>query len=348
MNSLISQGYRFPAEWEKHEATWLTWPYKDESFPGKVKSVYPAYMQFIKQISLGEKVRINVPDGSQVALIKLLMSKYSVNESNVELFIHPSNDVWCRDHGPAFIIRPNAPDRKMIVSWEFNAWGGKYLSNFDNEIPDRVAQHFKLKYVKPGIIMEGGSVDFNGAGAVLTTTACLLNKNRNPHLTKTQIEKYLFDYYCVNQVLWLNDGIAGDDTDGHVDDITRFISEDTVITAIENNKNDVNYAPLQENLQTLKTIRLLNDKQLNIIELPMPDAVYYEGQRLPASYANFYYTNSAVIVPTFRCKNDDIALKIISEAITDRPVVGIDSVEIIWGLGSFHCLSQQEPAIINI
>jgi agmatine deiminase len=343
MNSLKTQGYTFPAEWSKHEATWLTWPHKDESFPGKVSSVYPSYMQFIKQIALAEKVRINVPNGSQIALIKSLMSQYGVNESNVELFTFQSNDVWCRDHGPAFITKPNAPDRKMIVSWEFNAWGDKYPSQFDNQIPDQIAHHFRLKYVKPGIIMEGGSVDFNGAGAVLTTTACLLNKNRNPHLSQSQIEKYLHDYYCVNQVLWLTDGIVGDDTDGHVDDITRFINEDTVITAIESNKNDANYLPLHENLNSLRNMRLLNGKQLNIIELPMPDPVYYEGTRLPASYANFYFANSAVIVPTFRCKNDDIALKIISNAITDRPVVGIDSVEIIWGLGSFHCLSQQEP-----
>jgi agmatine deiminase len=345
MNSLKSQGYIFPAEWAKHEATWITWPYRDESFPGKVESVYPSYLKFIKQIALGEKVRINVPDGSQVAKIKLLLTQYDVNEGNVELFMHPSNDVWCRDHGPAFLIKPNTPDKKMVISWEFNAWGGKYLSNFDNQIPDKIAQHFKLKYIKPGIVMEGGSVDFNGAGTLLTTTACLLNKNRNPHLSQAQIEKYLCDYYCVNQILWLHDGIVGDDTDGHVDDITRFVNENTVITAIEHNKNDANFEPLHENLKTLKTMRLQNGKQLNIIELPMPDPVFYDGQRLPASYANFYIANSAVIVPTFRCSNDEIALKIIAEAFPNRPVVGIDSVEIIWGLGSFHCLSQQEPSI---
>ena len=345
MNSLKSLGYIFPAEWAKHEATWLTWPYLNDSFPGKVDSVYPSYMAFIKQIALGEKVRINAPNGSQIAQIKVLLKKYEVYEKNIELFIHPSNDVWCRDHGPAFLVKPSNPDRKMIISWEFNAWGGKYPSNLDNEIPDKIAQLFKHKFVKPGIIMEGGSVDFNGAGTVLTTTACLLNKNRNPHLTQEQIENYLRKYYCIDQVLWLGDGIAGDDTNGHVDDITRFINEDTVVTAVESNKNDENYIPLKENLEALKKMRLLNGKQLNVIELPMPEPVYHEGQRLPASYANFYFANSALIVPTFRCKNDEVALKILSEVITDRPVVGIDSVEIVWGFGSFHCLSQQEPLV---
>ena len=193
--------------------------------------------------------------------------------------------------------------------------------------------------------MEGGSVDFNGKGTVLTITACLLNKNRNPHLNQQQIEGYLQNYYGVEQVLWLGDGIVGDDTDGHIDDITRFVNEDTVVTVIEENKNDENYHILQENLQTLKTMRLLNGKQLNIVELPMPDAVYYDGQRLPASYANFYISNAAVVVPTYRCKNDDRALDILKACFPDRKVIGIDSTDIIWGLGSFHCLSQQEPAV---
>jgi agmatine deiminase len=193
--------------------------------------------------------------------------------------------------------------------------------------------------------MEGGSVYFNGNGTLITTRACLLNKNRNPNLTIGQIENYLRNFYCVEQIIWLGDGIIGDDTDGHVDDITRFINADTVVTAVEKNKTDKNFKPLQENLSELKKTRLTNGKQLNIIELPMPAPVYYEGQRLPASYANFYFTNQAVVMPTFRCKNDDKALRILSEAISDREVVGIDSVELIWGFGSFHCLSQQEPSI---
>jgi agmatine deiminase len=193
--------------------------------------------------------------------------------------------------------------------------------------------------------MEGGSVDFNGKGTVLTTTACLLNPNRNPHLNQQQIEECLQNYYGVEQVLWLGDGIIGDDTDGHIDDITRFVNEDTVVTVVEENKYDENYYILQENLDTLKTMRLINGKQLNIVELPMPSPVIYEDQRLPASYANFYIGNSAVVVPTYRCSNDDKALDILQQCFSDRKIVGIDSTDIIWGLGSFHCLSQQEPEV---
>ncbi|MNL13582.1 putative agmatine deiminase [compost metagenome] len=193
--------------------------------------------------------------------------------------------------------------------------------------------------------MEGGSVEFNGAGTILTTTACLLNENRNPGLSKEEIEHYLLEFYGAEQVLWLGDGIVGDDTDGHIDDITRFVNEDTVLTVVESNPLDENYLLLQENLEALKAMRLLNGKPLNIVKLPMPSPVIHEDTRLPASYANFYIANAAVIVPTFRDVNDEIALEIIREVFPDRKVVGIDSTDIIWGLGSFHCLSQQEPAL---
>ena len=345
MSTPKSLGYHFPAEWEKHEATWLTWPYLDDSFPGKVEVVYPFYLEFMKQISLGEKIRINVPDEHQKLVLTQMLELTDVDLNQVELFIHPSNDVWCRDHGPAFIVNLDAKEKKAIVSWEFNAWGGKYPADLDNQIPDKIAQYYGLSVFRPGIIMEGGSVEFNGKGTILTTTACLLNKNRNPHLTQAQIEKYLCDYYGAKQILWLGDGIAGDDTDGHIDDITRFVNEDTVITTVETNEGDENYLPLQDNLEELSKLRLLNGKQMNIVELPMPTAQYWEGRRLPASYANFYISNAAVIVPTFRCIQDEVALDILSQVFKDRKVVGIDSVDIVWGLGSFHCLSQQEPMI---
>jgi agmatine deiminase len=193
--------------------------------------------------------------------------------------------------------------------------------------------------------MEGGSVEFNGAGTLLTSTACLLNPNRNPHLNQDQIEQYLRDFYGVEQILWVDEGVVGDDTDGHIDDTVRFVNEDTVLTVVEEDKTDENYALLQHNLKQLKGMRLLNGKSLNIVELPMPDAVIWEDQRLPASYANFYISNKHVIVPTFRCAKDDVALSIIQSCFKDREVIGIDSTEIIWGLGSFHCLSQQEPAV---
>jgi agmatine deiminase len=272
--------------------------------------------------------------------------KAGVNMDQVSFYLHPTNDAWCRDHGPAFLINPTAEQKKVIVDWNYNAWGNKYPPyDLDDVIPTLIGKHFDIPVYHPGIIMEGGSVEFNGTGTILTSTSCLLNPNRNNHLNRDQIENYLFDYYGANQVLWVEEGIVGDDTDGHIDDTIRFVNEDTVLTVVESNTNDENYSILQDNLAQLKKMRLLNGKQLNIVELPMPEAVIYEDQRLPASYANFYISNKYVIVPTFRSAMDDKALSIIAEAYKNREVVGIDSTDIIWGLGSFHCLSQQEPLV---
>lgn len=341
-----SLGYRFPAEFAKHEATWLSWPHKAASWPGKIESIYPSYSLFVKYLAQSEKVRINVANSAMEVFAKIHLEKADVNMNMVEFFMHPTNDAWCRDHGPAFLINPAAEQKKIIIDWNYNAWGNKYPPfDLDDVIPTLIGKHFNIPVYNPGIIMEGGSVDFNGAGSLITSTCCLLNENRNQHLNQTQIEQYLFDYYGVKQVLWINDGIVGDDTDGHIDDTVRFVNEDTVITVIEENKQDQNYQLLQDNLQQLKQMRLLNGKQLNIIELPMPEAIIFEDQRLPASYANFYISNAHVIVPTFRSPKDDAALQIIAEVFKDREVVGIDSTDIIWGLGSFHCLSQQEPVV---
>ncbi|RZJ37919.1 MAG: agmatine deiminase family protein, partial [Chryseobacterium sp.] len=228
----------------------------------------------------------------------------------------------------------------------FNAWGGKYPPfDLDDVIPTKIAEEKGLPVLYPGIIMEGGSVEFNGAGTVLTSKSCLLNDNRNPQLSQEEVEEYLKKYYGQKQVLWVDDGIVGDDTDGHVDDTIRFVNEDTVLTVIEENKDDDNYEILQTNLRQLKEMKLLDGRSLNIIELPMPDPVYCDGQRLPASYANFYIANRSVIVPTYNCSKDQTALDIIQKCFPDREVVGIDSTDIIWGLGSFHCLSQQEPLV---
>jgi agmatine deiminase len=243
------------------------------------------------------------------------------------------------------LINP-AEKKKMIVDWGYNAWGGKYPPfDLDDVIPTLIAKNYNIPVAHPGIVMEGGSVEFNGKGTLLTTRACLLNPNRNPHLNQSQIEEYLINYYGVNHILWLGDGIIGDDTDGHIDDLTRFVNSDTVVTMVEESKGDENYEILQDNLKELKTLHLENGKPLNIVELPMPAPVVYEEQRLPASYANFYIANKYVVVPTFRDKNDDKALTILQSCFPDRKVIGLDSTDIIWGLGSFHCLSQQEPAI---
>jgi agmatine deiminase len=342
LNTPFEDGYRFPAEWEPHEATWLTYPHSDDSFPGKLESVYPPYMQFIAEIAKSEKVRINVPPAYKGRLMHQLDEAH-VDGRQVEIFERESNDVWCRDHGPAFVVKDIPGRQKAIVDWEFNAWGNKYPHDADNRIAGAIAADFDLPLYRPGIVMEGGSVEFNGQGTLLTTRACLLHPNRNPNLNRQQIEQYLHDYYGVRQVLWLGEGIDGDDTDGHVDDVTRFAGAGTIITAVETDRNDVNYEPLQENLRALRCMRLLNGRQPDIMELPMPLPVIHNGRRLPASYANFYIANDAVIVPTFRCPQDDRAMQILAACFTGRRIVGIDSTDIVWGFGSFHCLSQQEP-----
>jgi len=338
--------YHFPAEWEKHAATWLSYPHNENSWPGRIQNIYPAYHQFIKEISHGEIVNINVNDDLMLIHVKEQLTTYGVDMKNIRFYIHPTNDAWCRDHGPAFLVNTDGLDKKIIINWEYNAWGNKYPFDLDNKIPGLIAEKLRLPIFSPGIVMEGGSVDFNGKGSLITTKACLLNKNRNPQLNQSQIEHYLCAYYGVEQIIWLNKGIDGDDTNGHIDDITRFINEDTVVTVMETDKNDPNYLPLLENFNTLKKVRLLNGKALNVIELPMPEPLFIEDQRVPCSYANFYIANAAVIVPIFGCKTDDIALNILSDCFPNRKVIGIDSSEIIWGLGSFHCLSQQEPEII--
>ena len=338
-------GYYFPAEFDKHVATWLSWPHKEASWPGKIHAIYPYYSRFVKELALSEKVQINVADEAMKAFAIGCLEGENVDLAKVEFFIHPTNDAWCRDHGPAFLINPKAAQRKIIVDWNYNAWGNKYPPyDLDDVIPTLIGKALNIPVYYPGIIMEGGSVDFNGKGTLITSTSCLLNPNRNPQLNREQIETYLADYYGVEQILWVKDGIVGDDTDGHIDDTVRFVNEDTVLTVVEEDKQDENYGLLQENLADMKKMRLLNGKQLNIVELPMPEVVIYEGQRLPASYANFYIANESVIVPTFRCRRDEKALQIIASCFPGRKVTGIDSTEIIWGLGSFHCLSQQEPA----
>lgn len=341
-----SQGYRFPAEWEEHEATWLSWPHKEESWPDKLEEIYPYYCEFIKVLSESEFVRINVVDEEMRKFAMDCIMQSGANLENVEFFIHPTNDAWCRDHGPAFLINPEAEQKKVIVDWGYNAWGDKYPPyDLDDDIPTKIGEEFDIPVFYPKIVMEGGSVDFNGKGTVLTSKSCLLNPNRNPHLTQEQIEQYLRDFYGVEQILWVDDGIVGDDTDGHIDDTIRFVNENTVLAVVEDNPEDENYAILQRNLEQLKEMRLPNGEPLNIVELPMPDPVVWDGQRLPASYANFYIANKSVIVPTYQCEKDAIALEIIQKYFPDRKVVGIDSTEIIWGLGSFHCLSQQEPYV---
>lgn len=348
--SPLERGYAFPAEFARHASTWLSWPHKEASWPGKIETVYPPYAEFVRLVSKGERVNINVADAAMESAAREVLQAAGVTfgtgqESGVYFHHNPTNDAWCRDHGPAFLVNDKEAQRRLIVDWGYNAWGGKYPPyDLDDVIPTRIARHLGLPVIYPDIVMEGGSVEFNGTGTVLTTTSCLLNTNRNPHLSQDEIEHYLRHFYGMEQVLWLGDGIVGDDTDGHIDDLTRFINSDTVVTAVETDRTDDNFSLLQENLEALKKMRLHDGASLNIIELPMPGPVIYEGQRLPASYANFYIANNCVVVPTFRHGNDDKALKILEGCFPGRQVIGIDSWDVIWGLGSWHCLSQQEPA----
>ena len=344
MNTPHSLGYHFPAEFAPQRAMWLSWPHKEASWPGKIDTIYPVYSQFIKLVAEGQRVCINVADEAMKAFAEKHLDLVNADMSQIDFYFHPTNDAWCRDHGPAFVVN-RKENKKAIVDWGYNAWGDKYPPyDLDDVIPTLIGEKMGLQVFHPGIVMEGGSVEFNGKGTLLTTTACLLNPNRNPHLNQAQIEKYLVDYYGVENILWLGDGIIGDDTDGHIDDLTRFVNEDTVVTVIEHNKGDENYKPLKENRDLLNTLRLEDGKQLNVIELPMPEPVVYENQILPASYANFYIANKYVIVPTFNdSKNDDKALSVLSKCFKDREVVGLDATDLVWGLGTFHCLSQQEP-----
>lgn len=340
----LTDGFFFPAEWQKHRATWISWPHNLKSWPDKINTIYKPYCEFIREVAKGEQVCINVADNKMQNQATAYLKEVFADLSKIRFYHHPTNDAWCRDHGPAFVI---SDKEKAIVNWKYNAWGEKYPPyDLDNKIPELIAEKLKLKTYNPGIVMEGGSVDFNDQGIILTTTACLLNENRNPHLNQAEIETYLKNYYGAKEIWWIGDGIVGDDTDGHVDDITRFVNTNTVVTAVESNEDDENYLPLKENLEKLKKFKMPDGNPLLVVELPMPSPVVFDNQRLPASYANFYIANDCVVVPTYRDKkNDPLALEVLESVFTDRRVVGIDSTDIIWGLGSFHCLSQQEPLV---
>jgi agmatine deiminase len=275
-----------------------------------------------------------------------LLKKHAVPIAAVEFHHFPAYEPWCRDHGPIFVVREHAGKReRAVIDWGYNAWGGKYPPfDLDDAVPQHVAKLRSLPLFSPGIVMEGGSIEVNGSGTLLTTEACLLNPNRNPHLSKTQIEQHLKDNLGVTNILWLGDGIVGDDTDGHIDDLTRFVSQNTVVTVVEEDPADENYELLQENLKRLRTMNDESGAPLRIVEIPMPRKIEWDGQRLPASYANFYIANDLVVVPTYRDANDARVIELLQREFPKRRVKGIDSTELIWGLGSFHCISQQEPA----
>jgi agmatine deiminase len=331
-------GYRMPAEWEPHAATWLTWPRPDGiSFPDKYDTVPPVYAELIRNLVPYEEVHLNVWDAKMEEWVRGLLTKEKTPLERVFFHHFPAYEPWCRDHGPIFVVRESG---RAIVDWGYNAWGNKYPPfDLDDAIPQHVARYRNLPLFSPGIVMEGGSIEVNGRGTLLTSEACLLNPNRNPHLTRVQIETHLRDFLGVTNFIWLGEGIAGDDTDGHIDDMTRFVSADTIVTAVEPDPADANHEPLRANLERLRALG-----KFKVVEIPMPGHIEYKGQRLPASYANFYIANEVVLVPTYRDPKDRGALEILQQCFADRRVIGIDSTELIWGLGSFHCITQQEPA----
>lgn len=334
-------GYRMPAEWSPHAATWLSWPHKEASWPGKFEPIPRLFAEFVRTLARFEEVRINAGGPQVMAQAKALVG----NVPGVTLYDIPTDDAWCRDHGPTFLVGPaGAP--AAVVDWGYNAWGGKYPPyDQDDAVPRRIADVLGRRVFAPGIILEGGAIDVNGAGTVLTTEECLLNPNRNPELGREETEWYLREYLNVSTVLWLSRGIAGDDTDGHIDELARFVGPRTVVAALETDRADENYEPLRENYERLKTMRIQDGRMLEVVPLPMPEPMHHDGQRLPASYCNFYIANGQVIVPQFGDRTDAEALKILRPLFPDRDVVGMAARELAWGLGAYHCITQQEPKL---
>jgi agmatine deiminase len=365
------RGYRMPAEWEPHAATWLSWPRRNGiSFPGKgaYDRAVLAIAKMVHALADSERVNINVCDAAHETDVRKTLTKVGASHAHVTFHHIESNEPWCRDHGPIFVTRDEEP-RTLILDWGYNAWGFKYPPFDDDDyVPTAVAEKLGLPVEYPGMVLEGGSIDVNGEGLLLTTRSCLLNPNRNPDLKQPQIEQRLRDFLGVREILWLGDGIEGDDTDGHIDDIARFVSADTIVCAVEEDEGDSNYDALKANHDYLAGLTCqpvaddagdddalerkgspVKDEGLparfQVIKLPMPRKIVRDGQRLPASYANFYIGNKVVLLPTFADTNDRWAVAILEKAFPGRKVIGIDCRELIWGLGAFHCLTQQQPAV---
>ncbi len=340
-----SLNFRMPAEWETQEAVWLAWPHDEVTWPNMVKEVEKSFVQFIKAMCSGQKVSLLVNDSDEKERAAGLLGNEKVDLKQINFHIIKNVDAWIRDCGPIFVINEKSKE-KVMVKWEFNAWGNKYKElKKDNQIPFEMNKAMKLQMFEPKIVLEGGSIEVNGTGTLLTTEQCLLNKNRNPNLSKGEIEQYLKDYLNVSNILWLKEGIVGDDTDGHIDDIARFVNQNTVVCCFEEDKNDANYEILKHNYELLLKMKDENGKNLNVIKLPMPGFVGDKEGRLPASYANFYIGNKVVSVPTFGHENDKKAINILQKVFPTRKIIGIDCKAMVYGLGTLHCRTQQEPKI---
>jgi agmatine deiminase len=350
-------GYRMPAEWERHEATWLAWPHNPEDWPGKFQAVPWVYAEIVRLLSTRERVHILVDDLKSEFRAKGILERAGANLDQVTFHSWPTNRVWTRDSGPIFVR--NGEGRVALTNWHFNAWAKYPDWQLDDQVPGRVAGLVGVPEWQPSVemadgsvwrlVLEGGSIDLNGEGILLTTEECLLSEvqARNPGVSREKLERAFRDFLGIDQVIWLGCGVAGDDTHGHVDDISRFVGPATIVTAVEPNAKDANHAPLAENLERLKAARTLDGKQFTLVELPLPRPVIFRGQRLPASYANFYIANGLVLVPTFNDPNDRVALNILANVFPGRDLVGIHSVDLVWGLGTLHCMTQQQPAALG-
>ncbi len=354
-------GYLMPAEWEPHEATWLAWPHNPEDWPGKFQSIPWLYAEIVRLLAERERVHLIVENAAMQRRVTGMLNRAGANLDQVTFHRWPTDRGWTRDSGPIFIKKDGVRDAEGLLgltNWRFNAWAKYSDWHLDDKLPGRVAKLLGLPEWQPEaqsaggraqrIVLEGGSIDVNGGGILLTTEECLLGEvqQRNPGVSREQMERVFRDFLGVDQVIWLGRGVAGDDTHGHVDDIARFVAPTTIVAAVETDANDPNRAPLKENLKRLTAARTPDGKQFTVVELPMPRPVIFRGQRLPASYANFYIANGLVLVPTFHDPKDRVAMNTLAEVFPDREVIGIYSVDLIWGLGALHCMTQQQPAAL--
>ncbi|HEY1373688.1 MAG TPA: agmatine deiminase family protein [Candidatus Binatia bacterium] len=336
-------GYRMPAEWAPHEATWLSWPHNLDTWPEEIEAVKDIWTQMVRALSGGEKVRLLVDNAAEKQEATARIARTGARMENVELIEIPTVDVWMRDYGPTFVTRAGAAPL-AFNDWIFNGWGNKYESYVDDDVVAKaIARLLSVPVFAHDVVLEGGSIEVNGAGICLTTEQCLLNPNRNPHLRRGDIDDLLKDSLGVEQVLWLGDGIVGDDTDGHIDDIARFVDAKTIVCAVEDDPRDENYRPLQENYERLQGAKDQRDAKIDIVKLPMPGPVAWRGARLPASYANFYIANETVLVPTYDHPNDRRALGLLGDIFPGRTIVAIPSAPLVIGLGAIHCVTQQQP-----
>jgi agmatine deiminase len=340
-------GFRMPAEWEPHAATWLAWPHQRADWPGKLEPIPWVYGEIVRALSPGERVRLIVADEKMEKAARKLLGRVGVDLARVDFLRQPTDRVWTRDYAPLYVKKDG---EIALTNWKFNGWAKYDNHKLDDAVPDRIAKLQKRRQWKPAVgkrrvVLEGGSIDVNGRGTLLTTEECLLSpiQARNPLLSRAEIERVLADHLGARKVLWLGEGIVGDDTHGHVDDLARFVDARTVVVAQERDPRDENHARLADARQRLQKMTNADGEPLRVIDLPMPRPLFLDGQRLPASYANFYIANAAVLVPTFNDPSDRLALETLAR-LFDRPVIGIHAVDLVWGLGTLHCMTQQEPA----